>query len=125
MEGITKKHCVEFGQVSTLVSIIFILYFKNNNYAIAAFVLLLITIVAPIILYPFAFLWFALSELLSKVSPVIILGVLFFLIVVPVGLLRKLFGKDSLRLKQFKKDKTSLLIERNHSYTDSDLLHTF
>ena len=125
MERIAKKHCVEFGQVSTLVSIILILYFKNNNYAIAAFVLILITIVAPVILYPFAFLWFALSKLLSKVSPAIILGVLFFLFVVPVGLVRQLFGKDSLRLKQFKKDKTSLLIERNHIYTDSDLLHTF
>lgn len=125
MEEITKKHCVEFGQVSTLVSIICILYLKNNNYAIAAFVLMLITIVAPIILYPFAFLWFALSKLLSTVSPAIILGVLFFLIVVPVGLLRKLFGKDGMRLKQFKKDKNSLLIVRDHWYRDSDLLHTF
>ncbi|MDB5009587.1 MAG: hypothetical protein JWR67_1166 [Mucilaginibacter sp.] len=125
MEEITKKHCMEFGQVSTLVSIICILYFKNNNYAIAALVFMLITIIAPIILYPFAFLWFALSKLLSTVSPAIILGALFFLIVVPVGLLRKLLGKDSMKLKQFKKDQRSLFIERDHTYIDSDLLHTF
>ena len=123
--SITKKQCMEFGQVATMAALIFALHFKNDQFVIAAFVLILVTIVLPIIFYPFAVLWFGLSKLLSIVSPAIILGILFFLVVTPVGLLRRLLRKDSMKLKQFKKDKHSVMIERNHLYTGTDLLFTF
>jgi hypothetical protein len=122
---ITKKQCMEFGQVATLAVLIFALHYKNDHWVVAAFVLILITIILPIILYPFALVWFGLSELLSIVSPAIILTIIFFLIVTPVGLIRRLLGKDSMRLKQFKKNKRSVMIDRNHLYTESDFLHTF
>jgi hypothetical protein len=122
---ITKKQCMEFGQVATLVALIFALHYKSDHWVIAAFVLILFTIVLPIIFYPFAIVWFGLSELLSIVSPAIILTIIFFLIVTPVGLVRRLLGKDSMRLKQFKKSKRSVMVDRNHLYTESDLLHTF
>ena len=123
--NITKKQCVEFGQVATLAVLIFALHYKNDHWVVAAFVLILITIILPIIFYPFAIIWFGLSELLSIVSPAILLTIIFFLIVTPVGLIRKLLGKDSMRLKQFKKDKQSVMVDRNHLYIESDLLHTF
>jgi hypothetical protein len=124
-EKITKKQCMEFGQVATLAVLIFALHYKNDNWVAVAFVLILATIVLPIIFYPFAVVWFGLSELLSTVSPAIILAIIFFLIVTPVGLIRRLLGKDSMRLKQFKKNKQSVMIDRNHLYTAPDLLHTF
>ena len=122
---ITKKQCMEFGQVATLAILIFALHYKNDHWVVAAFVLILITIILPIIFYPLAIVWFGLSELLSIVSPAIILTIIFFLIVTPVGLIRRLLGKDSMQLKQFKKDKRSVMIDRNHLYTESDFLHTF
>jgi hypothetical protein len=122
---ITKKQCMEFGQIATLAVLTLALHYKNDHWVVAAFVLILITIILPIIFYPFAIVWFGLSELLSIVSPAIILTIIFFLIVTPVGLVRRLLGKDSMRLKQFKKDKRSVMIDRNHLYTESDLLHTF
>jgi hypothetical protein len=122
---ITKKQCVEFGQVATLVVLIFALHYKNDHWVAAAFVLILFTIILPVIFYPFALVWFGLSELLSIVSPAIILTIIFFLIVTPMGLIRRLLGKDSMRLKQFKKDRQSVMIDRNHLYTESDFLHTF
>lgn len=122
---ITKKQCMEFGQVATLTVLIFALHYKNDHLVAVAFVLILATIVIPIIFYPFAIIWFGLSELLSTVSPAIILAIIFFLIVTPVGLIRRLLGKDSMRLKQFKKNKQSVMIDRNHLYTAPDLLHTF
>jgi hypothetical protein len=122
---ITKKQCTEFGQVATLVVLIFALHYKSDHWVVAAFVLILMTIILPIIFYPFAIVWFGLSELLSIVSPAIILTIIFFLIVAPVGLIRRLLGKDSMQLKQFKKDKRPVMIDRNHLYIESDLLHTF
>jgi polyferredoxin len=123
--SVTKKQCMEFGQVATLTALVLALHLKNDHFVIAAFVLILVTILLPIMFYPFAVLWFGLSELLGIVSPAIILGVLFFLVVTPVGLFRRLLGKDSMKLKQFKKDKHSVMINRNHLYTETDLLFTF
>ena len=122
---VTKKQCIEFGQVATLAVLFFVLRYKNEHWVIAAFVLILITIVLPIIFYPFTVVWFGLSELLSIVGPAIILTIIFFLIVTPVGLIRRLLGKDSMRLKQFKKNKQSVMINRDHLYTESDFLHIF
>jgi hypothetical protein len=122
---ITKKQCMEFGQVATLAVLIFALRYKNDHLVAAAFVLILVTIVLPIIFYPLAVVWFGLSGLLSIVGPSIILTLIFFLIVTPVGLFRRLLGRDSMKLKQFKKEKCSVMISRNHLYTETDLLHTF
>jgi energy-coupling factor transporter transmembrane protein EcfT len=123
--GITKKQCMEFGQVSTLAAIVCALYFKNHQFVTISLILIIITIIIPIIFYPFAVLWFGLSKLLSLISPVVLLTIIFFLIVTPVGLFRRLLGKDTLKLKQFKKSKQSVMIIRNHLYTETDLLHTF
>jgi len=122
---IAKKQCMEFGQVAALAVLFFALRYKNDHLVTTAFVLMLVTIVLPIIFYPFAVVWFGLSELLSLVGPAIILTIIFFLVVTPVGLIRRLLGKDSLRLKQFKKGKQSVMVNRDHLYTESDILHTF
>ena len=123
--GITKKQCMEFGQVGTLTAIVCALYFNAHQFVTVALILIIITIIIPIVFYPFAVVWFGVSKLLSLVSPAILLAVVFFLIVTPVGLLRRLLGKDSLRLKQFKKSKQSVMVTRDHLYTQTDLLHTF
>jgi len=47
------------------------------------------------------------------------------LLVVPVALIRKMMGKDTLRLRQFKKDNHSVFHERNYTFTVKDLTNTF
>jgi hypothetical protein len=66
-----------------------------------------------------------LSKIMGKISTAILLGVVFIIIVIPVGLLRKIMKLDGLKIKQFKKGSDSVMTVREHSYTDSDLLHTF
>ena len=122
---ITKKQCTEFGQAATVVVLIFALHYKNDHWVTAALGLTLTTIVLPVIFYPLAIVWFALAELLSIVAPAILLTVIYFLIVTPIGLIRRLLGKDSMRLRQFKQSSQSLMITRNHLFAASDLLHTF
>lgn len=122
---VTKKQSMEFGQVTVLACTFFALYLKEQNFIIAAFILSFLTIVVPYIFYPLAVCWFGLSEILNAVSSRILLGVVFTFIVIPVGLARKLLGKDSLKLKQFKKSNESVMVSRDHLYTEEDLLHTF
>ena len=66
--------------------------------AAAAFFLLLAFVwVAP--LRPINLLWHRLGLLLFHVVNPVVMGLVFFLTVLPVGIIRRLLGKDPLRLK--------------------------
>ena len=53
----------------------------------------------PSLLAPLARLWARIGAFLHRVVSPIVLGVMFFLVVTPIGLLMRGFGKDPLRLK--------------------------
>ena len=74
-----------------------------------AFVLL--GFVAPKVLRPLNWLWFQLGQLLGKIVSPVVLGAIFFLILTPVSLLIRLFGRDELRLKR-KASQTSYWLDR-------------
>jgi hypothetical protein len=61
---------------------------------------LAVTAVRPGALAPLNRLWFRIGILLGKVMTPVMMGVLFFVVVTPVGLLMRLCGKDPLRLKR-------------------------
>jgi hypothetical protein len=61
-------------------------------------ILLVIAFAAPKLLIPAARLWQSFGLLLSRVTTPIIMTVIFFGVVLPTGLLLRLFGKDPLRL---------------------------
>ena len=57
------------------------------------------------ILTPLNKLWFKLGIFLGKIISPIIMGIIFFLVVTPTGLIMRLLGKDLLNLK-FNKNKS-------------------
>jgi len=63
------------------------------------------------ILYPLNKIWFKFGILLGKIISPFVMGIIFFFVVTPIGLLMKVFNKDLLNLK-FNKNK-SYWIEKN------------
>ena len=63
------------------------------------------------ILTPLNKIWFKFGIILGKIISPIIMGVIFFLVVTPIGLLMRLLGKDLLNLKYNKN--RSYWIEKN------------
>jgi hypothetical protein len=55
------------------------------------------------------------------VVPRILLAIVFFVVVTPIGVLRRLAGKDSLKLRAFKASPDSVMLERNHTFIGGDL----
>ena len=51
------------------------------------------------ILAPFNKIWFKFGILLGKIVSPLIMGIIFFLVVTPIGLLMRLLGKDLINLK--------------------------
>jgi hypothetical protein len=90
-----------------------------------AIIFLVVAMTYPLIFQPFARFWFALSTALGTVVSKIILTVLFFVIVLPIGLIRRALGKDAMQMKSWKKGKESVFRTRQHKFTAKDLEHPY
>jgi len=118
---ITKKQASDSGMALVLIALICFAVLRHDAWLWAAVAILVINMIFPIIFKPFAFIWFGFSRILGTFMSKIMLALVFFLVVFPIGFLRRISGKDSLRLRQFRKEKTSVFAERNHEYTAADL----
>ena len=64
------------------------------------------------LLNPLNKIWFNFGILLGKMISPLVMGIIFFLVVTPIGVIMRVFGKDILSLKYDKKNK-SYWIEKN------------
>ena len=97
-------------------------YVKRPNWLVlSAMLVLIFTMTWPAVFKPLAKVWFAFSHLLGFIVSKVILSIVFFLIVTPVGLARKVFGADPMKTKLWKKGEESVLVERDHHYVKEDL----
>lgn len=58
-----------------------------------------VALAAPTVLAPLNKLWLKLGLLLHRIVSPIVLGIMFFLVITPMGLLMRALGKDPLRLR--------------------------
>ena len=66
---------------------------------IISIIFLILGLLNSKILTPLNKLWFKFGILLGKIVSPLIMGIIFFLVVTPIGLIMRLFGKDLLNLK--------------------------
>ena len=76
-----------------------------------SFTFLVLGLLNSKILTPLNKLWFKFGIFLGKIISPLIMGIIFFLVVTPTGLIMRMFGKDPLRQK-IDKDVASYWIER-------------
>lgn len=82
-----------------------------------------IALVYPRALKPLNIVWFKFGTLLHHVVTPVVMGLLFFLTVTPVGLLMRATGKDPMRLKR-KPEASSYWIERTPPGPTPDSMKT-
>lgn len=73
--------------------------------AMISLIFLVLGLLKSKILTPLNKLWFKFGIFLGKIISPLIMGTIFFLVVTPIGLLMRMFGKDLLNLK-YNKNKT-------------------
>jgi hypothetical protein len=59
-----------------------------------------VTTISPQMLSPINRLWYSLGILLGKVVSPIVLGIIFFVLITPISLITRLFGRDELKMKK-------------------------
>jgi len=113
--NIKPKDNITFGILFFIVFLIIGLYPLKNGLNIRlwslglSFVFLIITFIRPNLFTPLNKLWIQFGILLGKVISPIVMGLVFFFVVTPIGILVRLFKKDVMGLK---KKETSYWINR-------------
>lgn len=118
---ISKKQASDTGMAAVLILMIVGLFTGNTVYYKISIAVLVINMVVPMFYYPVAVFWLGFSTMLGTVVSKIILSIVFIVLVIPIGLFRKLLGKDSLQLKDFKKGSESVMKIRNQTFTPTEI----
>tara|TARA_Y100000590_G_scaffold406667_1_gene496215 strand:+ start:1528 stop:1929 length:402 start_codon:yes stop_codon:yes gene_type:complete len=79
--------------------------------AVISIIFLILGIINSKLLTPLNKIWFKFGILLGNIVSPIVMGILFFAVVTPTGLILRVFGKDLLG-KKFDKEKKSYWIKR-------------
>ena len=106
-----------------LVLILLIIeYIKRPNWlTVAAMTVLVLVMTWPSLFKPLARIWFGFSHILGGIVSKVLLTLVFFIVVTPIGLIRKVFGADPMKLSIWKKSSNSVLVDRNHLYKKEDI----
>lgn len=117
----TKDQSRDTGMALVLLLLILYVYLKREGLLFSAMALHVLNMTRPQIYRPMAVVWLGLSHLLGTVVSKILMAIVFFAVVTPIGILRRLVGKDSLKRRAFKAGEGSVMLARNHLFTGRDL----
>tara|TARA_B100001996_G_C18474866_1_gene521461 strand:+ start:16 stop:399 length:384 start_codon:yes stop_codon:yes gene_type:complete len=105
MDDIKISSNRSFGIVFCIVFLLIAIYpiLKDGDLRIWSFLISIVFLILGIfnskILLPLNKLWFKFGLFLGKIVSPIVMGVIFFLVVTPIGLFMRIIGKDLLNLK--------------------------
>jgi hypothetical protein len=119
---ITKDQSRDTGMAMVLLLLLLSISPKRQHgYLIAAIAVHVVNMILPQVFRPIAVVWLGFSNLLGEIVPKVLLSIVFFLVVTPIGILRRLIGKDALKLRVFKGSQDSVMLERNHTFVGRDI----
>ena len=116
-----------FGIVFFVVFLLISLWplLKQNEIRIWSLLIALVFLILGLfnsnLLSPLNKIWFKFGIFLGNIISPIVMGIIFFLVITPTGIIMKLFGKDILQLKKNNK-KTYWIIKNN---TNSSMRNQF
>ena len=111
MSEIKPSSNKSFGIVFFILFLIIAIYPLTNNNdlntwaLIISFIFLILGLINSIFLTPLNIIWFKFGIFLGKIVSPVIMGIIYFFLVTPTGLIMKILGKDLLNLK-FNNDKS-------------------
>jgi len=124
-EDVSIAQSRDSGLALILISLLLAWGAANRFFLLLGIGLLIVTMTAPGVFRPFAKVWFGLSHAMGTVISRILLTLLFYTMVTPVGIIRRFLGKDAMQLKAWKKGRASVFQTREHLFSPQDLDHPY
>ena len=121
----TKEQAKDTGMAMVLICLLLGYWGKFPKFLPVSLVLLILTMAWPNAFRPLAVLWFGLSHLLSRVMSRVILTLVFFIVVTPIGVIRRLCGADAMQLKKWKQGRGSVFVVREGVIQGKDMANPY
>jgi len=121
----TPEQDKDTGMAMVLICLLLGYLGKFPKFLGVSIILMLLTMAWPKAFKPLAGLWFGLSHLVGQVISKLVLTLVFFLVVTPVGLIRRWIGADSLQRKKWKRGTDSVFVKRQGVIPDKNLLDPY
>ena len=109
------------GLAAALILMLVTWFTADTTWALPAIVVLVLTMTVPVVFKPLSVVWFGLANLLGHVVSTVVLTVLFFVVLMPIGLVRKMGGADALGLKKWRNGDETAFVVRDHTFIAGDL----
>ena len=122
-----KKFGITMGIILSIIGF-YLLWKKNNNYNYILFLaaaFFITGLILPSILRPIYKVWMALAVVMNFIMTRVIMAVIFYLIVTPIGLIASLTGKKFLDVKIDKSAKSYWIVREKTSKLKSDYERQF
>ena len=117
----TRDQARDTGMAVVLALLLLALAQHRSVFIVAAVAIHAVTMAAPDVYRPLAVLWLGFAEALGTVASTLLLSLVFFVVVTPIGWLRRRVGTDALRLRAFKTGRQSVMELRNHTFSGRDI----
>lgn len=121
LKNIGKEQAKDTGMILVLACLLLHYVGYGDRFLAAGILLLLIDLIWPSCFKPPARLWFGFSHLLGAVTSRVFLTLVFFLLVTPVGFIRRIIGSDPMQLRKWKQDRSSIFQVRDHLISREDI----
>ena len=123
--GISTSSARDFGVLVAIVMLVVYLMWNVKKMPVYAITVLLLSLTLPAVFKPFAKGWLSGSRFLAAGVSNVLLLVVFYVILTPLGLLVRSFRRDPLRLHQFKKGGGSVFADRRHTFRSRDMQNPY
>lgn len=122
---IDNHQCKDAGLALLLILLLIAIFSASQKLILPSILLLVLIMSVPALFKPFAVIWFAFSHYIGILSSKVILTILFFTIITPVGLIRRLFRADPLLLNGWSSSSETAFKKDNYLYKKSDMMHPY
>lgn len=121
---ITPTQCRDTALALAFLAMLIWYFTREAAYAYATMGILLLSMLWPKAMTWPARLWFGLAHALGAVMSRLLLCVIYISIVLPVALLRRAIGKDSMRLRAWRGQGTAF-VAREHTFVKDDMANPY
>ena len=122
---ITTKQAGDSGMALVLILLLSGYFTGNSNLYKIAIPILIVNMIYPMAFYYWGIIWIGLSTMIGTVVSKILLGLVYFIVVLPMALMRQIIGKDPMKIKQFKKSSSSIMKVRKHKLKPEDVIYPY
>lgn len=125
LSDLDRDHFKDTCMAVTLVLLLIAYFAEEVRFAHLSIVTLVLGMAVPSIFKVPALIWFGFAHVMSVIMSKVLLTLLFYLVVFPVSLLKRVFGQDDMKTSLWRKGKDSVFEERNKLFAETDLESPF